>query len=318
MRNILSFLFLLLVVFSCKESTTNEAMPQLSSPLQLARFDVDFYQTSPQTLAATKAAYPLLFPAGVSDSIWVQKINDSDEQELFAETQKVFPDNAFLTAAFTGLFAEVTQRNPKFKVPKVIALLSNIDYENRVIYADSLLLVSLDAYLGASHPFYETYPNYIAVNNHKDHLIIDVAEVLISKQVPKNTQRTFLGKMIYEGKKMYLLDQYVPQSSAMEKMGYSKEKYAWAVENEVPVWMYFMEKELLYSTNTKLAPRFLNQAPFSKFYLGEDTLSPGRIGVWIGWRIVQSYMAHNSVSLQELFRIDPLELFQQSHYKPKK
>ena len=62
-------------------------------------------------------------------------------------------------------------------------MLSNIDYENRVVYADSLLLISLDVYLGKQHPFYADYPMYIKENNTKEHLIVDVANAIIDTHV---------------------------------------------------------------------------------------------------------------------------------------
>ena len=79
-----------------------------------------------------------------------------------------------------------------------------------------------------------------------------------------------------------------------------------------------MENKLLFSTETNLNKRFLEEAPFSKFYMEQDNLSPGKIGVWLGWQIVQSYLKHNDVSLEEFLKIDATELFNQSKYKPKK
>jgi len=187
-----------------------------------------------------------------------------------------------------------------------------------VIYADSLLLISLDVYLGKGHKFYSDYPKYIKENNSKENIVVDVANSIIDKQLLPISNRTFLAKMIHEGKKMYLLDLYLPNVSDKLKIGYSKEKLDWSIENEEEVWMYFMEKKLLFSTDTKLNKRFLEIAPFSKFYLEVDNQSPGRIGVWIGWQIVKSFMQNNDVSLQKLLIIDSQELFNKSKYKPKK
>ena len=77
-------------------------------------------------------------------------------------------------------------------------------------------------------------------------------------------------------------------------------------------------KELLYSTDQKLDARFLNLAPFSKFYLELDNESPGGIGRYIGYNIVKSYMENNDVSLQNLFEKSSEEIFNNSKYKPKK
>jgi hypothetical protein len=149
-------------------------------------------------------------------------------------------------------------------------------------------------------------------------MIVDVASSIIDTQVYPSIKRDFIGKMVNEGKKMYLLDLYLPSIPDYEKIGYSQDKLNWAAANEEQIWMYFIERKLLFDTDTKLNQRFLENAPFSKFYMEQDHLSPGKIGVWIGWQIVRSYMKHNDVSLQELLKIDESDLFNKSKYKPKK
>ena len=68
------------------------------------------------------------------------------------------------------------------------------------------------------------------------------------------------------------------------------------------MWRYFIENEIFYSDDPKLIPRFINPAPFSKFYLEIDNESPGRVGAWIGWQIVRSYMKNNEVSFADLLK----------------
>ena len=46
----------------------------------------------------------------------------------------------------------------------------------------------------------------------------------------------------------------------------------------------------------------------------QDNLSPGGVGIWVGWQIVTSYMKHNDVSLQQLLQINELDLFKKSKY----
>jgi uncharacterized protein YjaZ len=101
-------------------------------------------------------------------------------------------------------------------------------------------------------------------------------------------------------------------------MGYTPEQIKWCNENEGYIWRYFIEKELLYSDDQKLIPRFINMAPFSKFYLEIDNETPGRVGSWVGWQIVRSYMENNEVSLQQLLNSNAKEIFEKSKYKPKK
>jgi uncharacterized protein YjaZ len=117
---------------------------------------------------------------------------------------------------------------------------------------------------------------------------------------------------------LYLKDELLPEYNDAEKIGYLPEQITWCQENESYIWRYFIEKELLYSTDSKLPNRFTNVAPFSKFYLEIDNESPGRVGQWIGWQIVRSFMQNNKVSMQEMIKMDAKELFEKSKYKPKK
>ena len=76
---------------------------------------------------------------------------------------------------------------------------------------------------------------------------------------------------------------------------------------------------MLYKTEFEWVQRFLEPAPFSKFYLQLDNESPGRIGRWIGWQIVRSYMEQNpETSLEELLKMPAQRLFNLSKYKPKR
>ncbi|KGL58655.1 gliding motility protein GldB [Polaribacter sp. Hel1_85] len=265
-----------------------------------------------------KKKYAYLFPKSFTDSLAIAKINDKDEQNLYKETQNLYSNISELETQLISLFKHIKYYNSKFKTPNVVTMISNIDYDSRVIYADSLMLISLDVYLGKEHEFYSEYPKYVKENNTKENIIVDVANSIIDKQLLSINNRSFIGKMIHEGKKMYLLDMYLPSISDKLKIGYSEEKIDWAINNEVEIWKYFIERKLLFSTDTKLNKRFLDNAPFSKFYLQSDNQSPGRIGIWLGWQIVKSFMQNNDVSLQELLTIDSEVLFKKSKYKPKK
>ena len=88
--------------------------------------------------------------------------------------------------------------------------------------------------------------------------------------------------------------------------------------SESNIWKYFIENEMIYSSDPDLTKRFLEAAPFSKFYLEVDRDSPGRIGAWFGWEIVRSYLENNEATLQEMLATDNEEIFKSSRYKPKK
>ena len=319
MRNYFLFFFLLLFLNSCqKEVKNNIDTSFIEVDFMINRFEQDFYNYKGENLQALKKEYPLLLPQNTPDSVWIAKIKDNDEQELYKETQKLFSSFSDIELELKSLFQYITYYNPMFNPPDIITGLSNIDYDYRVIYNQRLVFISLDVYLGSNHPFYGDFPVYIKKNNIRERIIVDVANAIIDSQVSPLTNRSFLAKMIYEGKKLYLLDQYLPLKPDAIKIGYTKQKYDWAITNEEQVWKYFIENNLLYSTDTKLNKRFISNAPFSKFYLKEDSKSPGRMGQRIGWQIVRSFMEKNDVSLQTLLSMDEEEIFKKSKYKPRK
>ena len=319
MQKHISQVLLLLLFVSCGSKQESRVdVSAISVDFSIDRFDIDFYSSTEKTLHSTQNKYPFFFSKDEPDSIWIHKINNAHEKELFSETQKLYKEITFLEGDLERLFKHVKYYNSAFKSPKVITLLSNIDAQNKVIYTKEYLLISLDVYLGAEHPFYNDYPQYIKQNFNKNRIVVDVANAIINSEIKTLNNRSFISKMVEKGLQLYLLDVYLPKKDDEYKIGYSTEKLQWAIENETQVWKYFIENKLLFSTETKLNKRFLDNAPFSKFYRSEDNLSPGKIGAWIGWQIVRSYMKHNDVSLQKLVNTPTEVIYKKSKYKPKK
>ena len=180
------------------------------------------------------------------------------------------------------------------------------------------MLIALDTYLGDEHYFYEGISQYIAKNLRREQMVTDVATEYVTQLLGGNSDREFMGQMVYYGKLLYMIEQLAPFIEEEEMIGYTKEELEWAMANESEIWRYFVDSKLLYSTNPKLAGRFLNPAPFSKFYLELDNESPGMLGRYLGWQIVRSYMRNNDVSLRDLIGIDAKTLFQNAKFKPKK
>jgi gliding motility-associated lipoprotein GldB len=309
-------IFILLAFVSCNPDTKKDVdVSNIKVNVVVDRFEQQFYTATKETLPKLEQKYPYLFPIK-EDSIWLKKINT--EQELYQKSQKIFGDFKDEKAQVNNLFKHVKYYFPTFKSPKIITLITNLDYESKVIYADSLLFVSLDMYLGTKDKVYDDFPKYLKQNYNKTQLVVDVAKAISDKYYRPKRERIFLNNCIDEGKKKYVLDVFLPTVSDAKKMGYTKDQLEWAEANELPIWSYFMEKDLLFSSSSTLYKRFIADAPFSKFYLNIDDESPGRLGSWIGWQIVRSYMKNNDVTLQQLLQTKAEEIFKKSKYKPHK
>jgi gliding motility-associated lipoprotein GldB len=303
---------------SCdKKSKVENAVEEIPITIKVNRFDKAFFETAPKDLSKLKAEYPFFFPPGNDDKVWTDKMQNPQWRELYAEVEKRYGDFNPEKEKITALFQHIKYYFPETKTPKVYTIISEMDYQNKVIYANNMLIISLELYLGKDHKFYE-FPEYIKQNFEQNQILPDIVTAFSRTKIIPSTDTSFLSQMVYAGKELYLKDQLLPESTAAEKMGYKKEQITWCEENEGYMWRYFIENKMLYDTDQKLMPRFINPAPFSKFYLEIDNDSPGRVGAWIGWQMVRSFMENNEVSLQQLLKTDAKELFEKSKYKPKK
>jgi len=195
---------------------------------------------------------------------------------------------------------------------------SDVQYKNKVFVSDSITIVKLDTYLGDDHFFYDGLQAYFVKNMKPEQITVDLANAYAKKYVFDNKRRNLIEEMIYFGKLLYIKDKIIPFKTDAEKIGYTQEEIEWAKSNEEQIWKYFIDKELLFSTDSKLPNRFINPAPFSKFYLAEiDNESPGRLGQYTGWQIVRAYMDNNDVSLNQLLSTSAENIFNKAKYKPR-
>ena len=312
-------LILGLVVVSCGEdSKLEKEIAEIKADFVLERFDKAFSEATSEDLPKLKKDYPFLFSKHDPDSIWIQKIEDTLQDQLLDEVDKSFPNLNDTKSGLLGLFQHLKYYDKTFSVPRVIALTNDVRYRTSTIVTDSLLLIALDNFLGEDHEFYQNIPRYLAANMRRNQIIPEVAEGYAKKYVFQTDRKTLLDEMIYFGKSLYFKDAMIPFMSDAEKIGYTEEELKWSEANESPIWSYFIEKELLYSTDSKLPGRFIADAPFSKFYLELDNESPGRLGQYIGWQIVRAYMENNEASLKEMLQTEAVEIFNKSNYKPPK
>ncbi|MEM8520249.1 gliding motility lipoprotein GldB [Flavobacterium sp. PL12] len=318
MKNYLFVVVFSLFILSCnKKNKVESAVAAVPLELKVERFDKVFFETKPADLEKVKNEFPYFFPAGNDDNVWLSKMQDPLWKEVYTEVQKKYADFKPEKENLENLFKHIKYYFPETKTPKIVTIISEMDYNSKVIYADSLVIISLELYLGKNHKFYQ-FPNYLKKNFEQKQIAADVVSSFSATKIPPVIDKDLLSQMIYNGKQLYLKDLLLTEYSDAEKMGYSDEQIKWCDENENYMWRYFIEREMLYSNEQKLISRFINPAPFSKFYLEIDNDSPGRVGAWIGWQIVRSYAKNNEVPIADLLKLNAKELFEKSKYKPKK
>ncbi|MFD0989131.1 gliding motility lipoprotein GldB [Mariniflexile jejuense] len=320
MKYRLIFLIIAVVMVSCKkESNLETEISKINLDAHVERFDLLFAKVTAQSLPNLKQAYPFMFSEKYLDSFWIEKASDSLQKVLYKEVENTFSDIETTELEIESLFNHLKYYFPEFHTPRIITTTNDVDYRNRVIVTDTIVVVALDSYLGSNHEFYQNIPKYLREDLKKEQIVVDLAGEYAKKYSFQPSNKTFLDQMIYFGKQLYFKDVVIPFKTEAERIGYTKEQLDWAIANESYIWRYFVERELLFSTDAKLAGRFLTPAPFSKFYLEDiDAESPGRLGQYIGWQIVKAYMQQNDVTLKEMLIASSEEIFNNSKFKPRK
>ena len=319
MKNSIIAIILMSCLFTCNdESKVEREIADIDVAVYIDRFDQVFASASPEDLPKLKESYPFMFSDRYPDSLWVNRMNDTLQIELSSEVNDKFKEFSRIESEIEQLFQHLKYYLPEFNEPRIITVTSEVDYRNKVIVTDTIALIALDTYLGEDHKFYGGIQNYLKQHFEQNQIIPDLAQEYGKKYVYQPKKKTLLEEMIYHGKLLYFKDKMIPFKADEEKIGYTKEQLLWAKENESEIWRYFVDRELLYSTDSKLPSRFINPAPFSKFYLELDAESPGRLGQYIGWQIVKAYMKNTDSSFKQMLITDAETIFKESKFKPRK
>jgi hypothetical protein len=232
---------------------------------------------------------------------------------LFGDFQK---ENKELTKAFRYY----SYYFPEKIVPKVITIISGFSYP--VVCDSTSLGISLDMYLGPAYRFYSTLepplPNYLRSRMHKNYLVCDAMKGWAESDygIDESSAR-MIDFMISNGRILYFLDKVVPETPDSIKTGFTDAQVEWCKANEKRIWSFFVDNKLLFSIDPNLMNKYVNEGPTTNGFPKE---SPGNIGKFIGWKIVQSFMKnHPEISLQQLMEEkDLIRIFNESKYKPLK
>lgn len=311
----------LFLLFNCKDNNdkVNEEVANINVDLNVERFDIAFTDTPASQFSQLKDAYPFMFASQYDDSFWLERKADTLDIEIAKETREKFKDFKTETNEIKLMYQHLKFYFPTTKIPRIITFNDRVVHQNRVFVTDTITLIELDTYLGKDHKFYQGMQKYLAQQMEPEYIVSDLADAYAKRYILDTNRKTLLDEMIYHGKILYFKDKIIPFKSNAQKIKYTPQQLEWVQSNEDYIWRYFVEKELLFSTDAKLPNRFINPAPFSKFYLEQiDNDSPGRVGRYIGWQIVKSYAEKNDVSLVELLNTPAQTIFNNAKYKPNK
>ncbi len=327
-RYILLYLSLILTISftACKdENKFSVKLDGTEKNVEITYFDEAFWAIQglsfTEDLAELKNKYPDFFlNKTVSDADWRKRYMDGALKNFSDSLSILFKDSTQYHTEINAGFKRFQHYYKGVKVPQLSAWFSNFEMEKPIVSSENTLFIGKEHFLGPRHIFYKGVPEYIRFDKQMSFLGPKIMLEWSQRfNITLEKNQSFLSKIIFEGKQLYFAEQLLQLEEDHRIIAYSREDLAWAKKNEASIWQFFINNDYLFSTEQKLSRRFIEPSPFSKFYTGNDNITPGRIGSWIGWRIVQSYMKHNpSITLPQLMQEkNAKKILNKSKYKPK-
>jgi len=213
---------------------------------------------------------------------------------------------------------------PNRPVPIIYPCYSTFDYgafNFLTTKNEDALGIGLELYLGKDYPYWRVEPGNPAFSNYltrtwtPEHLVKKSMDAIANDLVPMTDGDRLLDLMIYNGKKMYIIDQFLPYTPDSIKWEYTTTQTDWVKSNEEQIWRHFLENELLYETRINKIKKLVDQSPSSP---GMPPEAPGRTANFMGMRIIQSFMKQKpNFTMEQLIALDAQKIFNQANYKPR-
>ncbi|MFB6257866.1 MAG: hypothetical protein ABEH38_04155 [Flavobacteriales bacterium] len=248
-------------------------------------------------------------------------IEDVNMTDVYEGVQKVYPNLDKEEERFEKAFQYYRYHFPDSSIPKEL-----IAYQGGFSYAiyptDSSIGIGLEWFLGSDHRVTKRlptsqFPQYKKDKMEPKYLVSEALKgwLKFKRRGRARELETLLQHMIFEGKLLYSMDAVMPNTPDSIKVKYSEQEIRWVRKNELRIWKTMVDKEVFFKKKTKLIRKLMKPAPFTHILPRE---SPGRVGQWLGWQMVRSYMKeHPNMPLERLLKIEDARRIFKS-YKPEK
>jgi len=326
-----------LTVWGCnfKQNKRKIDLSGINFDVKIERFDKDFWalkdsKTQKDDLQKLFEKYPDFAPlyfahivkfgenideiAEVLPSFFARK----DVLSLYPDALKTFDNVSKIEKNLTMAFRRMHYFFPSIAVPKCIMEVSGFNYN--VVVQNDFVAVSTDYYLGTNYPLYDSIPElylYLRQGMNPENVApAYVYEWLLAKFPYFSEQDRILDAIIYQGKILYITSLLMEEEKIENLIGYTSEQWKWCKTYEKDMWQTLIQEKYLFSNDFNLHRKLLEDAPFTQPFTQE---SPGRAGIFVGYRIVESYMDKNpDISPLELMQnADAQGILEKSGYQPK-
>ncbi|MDP3003079.1 MAG: hypothetical protein Q8N38_08130 [Bacteroidales bacterium] len=334
----ITFFFLLLIapaMTSCKKNHYKVNTSSINVKIEIKRLERDLFTLNPKEIAmkvpSLKQKYNgflqlfsyVINTGDINDTSFgdflVRFCTDKQNNDVFALTMKLYPDVKEIEEELQEAFRHYLYYFPEWKVPAVFTCITG--FNNSIITGDSVLGIGLDRYLGADCEYYprlEIY-KYIAARMTRENIVPDAMYGWGASEWEFSTLKypadNVITEMIHNGKLKYFEKCTLPGTADEIIFGFTPDQMKFCKNNESQMWQYLIENDLLFNSDQFTIRKLTGEAPFTSYFTNE---SPGRAAIWLGFRIVESYMMRNpGISIEEMMKdFDVQGILEKAKYSP--
>jgi len=337
MKKYLQLLFLLFII-ACKTGKKSPDTSGIPVTVHIERFDQAFFAIDTnhiqQALLDLAGRYPYFINDFAVNILGTSPLSDTSNNAFFIcrrfisgyepvrdSLELKFADMRPIEKELKKGFQHVRYYFPKYNLPpKVVSYIGPFDAPG-VALTRFTLAIGLQLYAGKQFPFYlsrqgqDLFPLYISRRFEPEYVVPNCMKALAEDMFPDQSQgKPLIEQMIEKGKNWWLIDQFLPETADSLKTGFTQKQLNWCESNEGQIWNFFLDQNL-YSPDPDLIKNFIGDAPSTQ---GMPDASPGNIGQWVGWRIIQKYVSlHPDITPLQLMQTPDRTIFDEAKYKPR-
>lgn len=337
MMRLMRIFLLASLLFSCN----NNDIPDVSNikiDLEVQRFEKDFFSIDTNNISNEIQHLRTQYPSFLNDYTGqILGFDDKTPPDTLKKYIQLFiKDYRFVKDSSDNLFGNFEKQAkeikkglqfvkyyfPKYKTPnKIITFIGPFDGYSDILTSDAFA-IGLQLHMGNNFSFYKSdvshdiFPEYISQRFTPEYIPVNCLKNIVDDMYPdKSIGKALIEQMVEKGKRLYLLDKFLPNTAEYLKIGYLEKQLKDSYTNEAVIWNFFLTNDLLNNAEQYIVKNYIGESPKTQ-ELGES--SPGNIGAFSGWQIVKKYMSKNSkITLKELMEINAREIYSQSKYKPR-
>ena len=332
---ILLFFIIISGMISCKTKHYKVRTSSINVKIEIKRLEKDLFSMNPNQIAGNfdflKEKYYgflqmfsyVINSGDINDPSFgdflVRFCTDKQNNDVYALTMRLYPDVTDIERSITNAYRHYLYYFPERNVPSVYTCITG--FNNSIITGDSVLGIGLDRYLGADCKYYpqlEIY-SYMAAKMTPANIVPDCMYGWGASEWDfkgmKYQVDNLLVEMIHEGKLKYFQKCMLPETTDELIFGFTPAQMKFCRNNEGQMWQYLVENDLLFKSDQFIIRKLIGEAPFTSYFTNE---SPGKASVWVGFRIVESYMVKNpGITLEDLMNnVDIQGILEMAKYNP--